>query len=67
MQVRVVVIDTDPQKSATVFCGALAGNSYCCVGSRHRYLGLMLESADQEHMTLAIIDTAPHAAPGATR
>lgn len=30
-------------------------------------LGRMLEAADQEHMTLAIIDPTPHVAPGATR
>lgn len=30
-------------------------------------LGRVLEAADQERMTLAIVDTAPHAAPDATR
>jgi chromosome partitioning protein len=63
----VVVIDTDPQKSATVWGDARSQESPIVATAAAAELGRVLEAADQEHMTLAIVDTAPHAAPDATR
>jgi chromosome partitioning protein len=64
---RVVVIDTDPQKSATVWGGARSQEAPIVATAAAAELGLVLEAADQERMSLAIVDTAPHAAPDATR
>ncbi|MGB9670597.1 MAG: ParA family partition ATPase [Halothiobacillaceae bacterium] len=63
----VVVIDTDPQKSATVWGDARSQESPIVATAAASELERVLEAADQEHMTLAIVDTAPHAAPDATR
>lgn len=63
----VVVIDTDPQKSATVWGDARSQESPIVATAAASELGRVLEAADQERMTLAIVDTAPHAAPDATR
>lgn len=64
---RVVVIDTDPQKSATVWGDARAQDAPIVATAAAADLGRVLDAAASEHMTLAIIDTAPHAAPDATR
>lgn len=63
----VVVIDTDPQKSATVWGDARSQEAPIVATAAASELGRVLEAADQESMTLAIVDTAPHAAPDATR
>ena len=63
----VVVIDTDPQKSATVWGDARSQEAPIVATAGASELGRVLEAADQERMTLAIVDTAPHAAPDATR
>jgi chromosome partitioning protein len=63
----VVVIDTDPQKSATAWGDARSQESPIVATAAASELERVLEAADQEHMTLAIVDTAPHAAPDATR
>ncbi|WP_054287290.1 ParA family partition ATPase [Gulbenkiania mobilis] len=63
----VVVIDTDPQKSATVWSDARSQEAPIVATAAASELGRVLEAADQERMTLAIVDTAPHAAPDATR
>ncbi len=63
----VVVIDTDPQKSATVWGAARSQDTPIVATTAASDLGRVLEAAYQEHMTLAIVDTAPHAAPDATR
>lgn len=62
----VVVIDTDPQKSATVWSNARAQETPVVATAAVTYLGRVIEAANQEQMTLAIVDTAPHAAPAAT-
>lgn len=62
----VVVIDTDPQKSATVWSNARAQETPVVATAAVTDLGRVIEAANQEHMTLAIVDTAPHAAPAAT-
>jgi chromosome partitioning protein len=64
---RVVVIDTDPQKSATVWGDARSQEAPIVATAAAAELGRVLEAADQERMSLAIVDTAPHAAPDATR
>ena len=63
----VVVIDTDPQKSATVWGDARSQEAPIVATAAASELGRVLEAADQERMTLAIVDTAPHAATDATR
>lgn len=62
----VVVIDTDPQKSATVWSNARVQETPIVATAAVTDLGRVIEAANQEHMTLAIVDTAPHAAPAAT-
>lgn len=62
----VVVIDTDPQKSATVWSNARAQETPVVATAAVTDLGRVIEAANQEQMTLAIVDTAPHAAPAAT-
>lgn len=62
----VVVIDTDPQKSATVWSNARVQETPVVATAAVTDLGRVIEAANQEHMTLAIVDTAPHAAPAAT-
>ncbi len=64
---RVVIIDTDPQKSATVWGDARLQDAPIVATAAASELGRVIEAADQERMTLAIVDTAPHAAPDATR
>ena len=64
---RVVVVDTDPQKSATVWGEARSSESPFVATAAAAELSHVLNVAQQERMTLAIVDTAPHAAPDATR
>lgn len=63
----VVVIDTDPQKSATVWGEARNQDTPIVATAAAAELARVLDVAGQERMTLAIVDTAPHAAPDATR
>jgi chromosome partitioning protein len=63
----VVVIDTDPQKSATVWGDARTQDVPIVATAAAAELGRVLEVAYQEGMTLVVVDTAPHAAPDATR
>ena len=64
---RVVVIDTDPQKSATVWGETRNQGAPVVATAAAAELVRVLDAAQQERMTLAIVDTAPHAAPDATR
>lgn len=64
---RVVVIDTDPQKSATVWGEARSQDAPIVATAAAAELLRVLDAAREERMTLAIVDTAPHAAPDATR
>ena len=64
---RVVIVDTDPQKSATVWGDTRSQDAPVVATAAAANLGRVLDAARQERMTLAIIDTAPHAAPDATR
>lgn len=62
-----VVIDTDPQQSAMTWAGAREGNSPPVAGISAGDIDKVLEAARQERMTLAVVDTAPHATPEASR
>ena len=64
---RVVVVDTDPQKSATVWGEARNQDAPLVATAAAAELARVLDVAGQERMTLAIVDTAPHATPDATR
>jgi chromosome partitioning protein len=62
---RVVVIDTDPQRSATVWSEARQAFEPVVATAAPSELARVLKAARDEKMNLAIIDTAPHAAPEA--
>ena len=64
---RVVVIDTDPQRSATVWGDAREAPSPIVAAAAPSELQQVLSAAENEGMNVAIIDTAPHAAPEAAR
>lgn len=62
---RVVVIDTDPQRSATVWGDARDAASPIVATAAPSDLPQVLKAARDEGMGIAVIDTAPHAAPEA--
>ena len=64
---RVVLIDTDPQKSATVWGEARSAPLPVVATAPVSSLDQVLGAARAEGMDLAIIDAAPHAAPDAAR
>jgi cellulose biosynthesis protein BcsQ len=64
---QVVIIDTDPQQSATVWSEARQADTPVVVTVAVAELVRVLNAARGDGMTLAIIDTAPHAAPDAAR
>ncbi|MBF0551398.1 MAG: AAA family ATPase [Deltaproteobacteria bacterium] len=64
---RVVLIDTDFQKSATTWSEARTVDTPIVATAAASDLATVLEAARSEDMAFAIIDTAPHAAPDAAR
>lgn len=64
---KVVVIDTDMQKSAATWSGARHDKTPTVVNVAAANLNNVLAAARHDAMTLCIIDTAPHAAPDAAR
>lgn len=64
---RVVLIDTDPQRSATAWGKARQAPSPLVVTIGASELDRVLDAAREDQMDLAIVDSAPHAAPDATR
>lgn len=62
---RVVLIDTDPQGSASAWAQARGEASPVVVAATAGQLRDVLTAGRHDAMTLAIIDTPPHAAPGA--
>ena len=64
---RVVIVDTDPQKSATVWSTARQSPTPIVATASPAELDKVLREAAKEKMTLAILDTAPHAAPEAAK
>jgi chromosome partitioning protein len=64
---RVVVVDTDSQKSATTWSQAREAETPVVVTVAASELAKVLDAAKGDAMTLAIVDTAPHTAPDAAR
>lgn len=64
---RVVIVDTDPQQSATVWGQARAATTPVVATASAGDLDRVLAAARHDAMTLCIVDTAPHAAPDAAR
>jgi chromosome partitioning protein len=62
-----VLIDTDPQKSATVWGDAREAAAPVVATANVSELERVLDAARSEGMHLAIVDAAPHAAPEASR
>ncbi len=64
---QVVLIDTDPQQSASVWAKARAKDFPVVATANAAGLEKVFSAAVDEGMTLSIIDTAPHAAPAASQ
>lgn len=64
---RVVIVDTDPQKSATGWHRARIKSDLALVAVSASSLPQVLSAARLDEMTVSIIDTAPHAAPAAAQ
>lgn len=64
---RVVVVDTDPQQSATVWSEARPQPIPVVATAPVADLDQVMAASRHDAMTLCIIDTAPHAAPDAAR
>jgi chromosome partitioning protein len=64
---RVVIVDTDIQKSATTWSQAREGDTPAVAPVAAAVLDSVMAAARHDAMTLCIIDTAPHAAPDAAR
>jgi len=64
---RVVIIDTDIQRSATTWSEAREAAAPIVATAAAANLGDVMTAARHDVMTLCIIDTAPHAAPDAAR
>lgn len=64
---RVVVVDTDMQKSATAWSQSRQDAIPPVVTVAPTSLSDVMKAARHDAMTLCIIDTAPHAAPDAAR
>ncbi len=63
----VVLIDTDPQRSASVWGDARQNAAPIVATASVSELDRVLKAARDEGMDLAIVDAAPHAAPEAAR
>jgi chromosome partitioning protein len=64
---RVVIVDTDPQRSATAWSESREGETPAVAPVAAAALDSVMAAARHDAMTLCIIDTAPHAAPDAAR
>lgn len=64
---RVVVVDTDIQKSATTWSDSRNAGAPIVATAAAAEIANVLKAARHDKMTLAIVDTAPHAAPDAAR
>jgi chromosome partitioning protein len=64
---RVVVVDTDSQKSATTWSQAREAETPVVVTVAASELSKVIGAAKGDSMTLVIVDTAPHTAPDAVR
>jgi chromosome partitioning protein len=64
---RVVIVDTDIQRSATTWREARAADQPAVAPVLAAQLAEVMAASRHDAMTLCIIDTAPHAAPDAAR
>ncbi len=64
---RVAIVDTDIQKSATIWGNTRNEETPIVATAAAADLADVLKAARQDKMTLVIVDTAPHAAPDAAR
>lgn len=64
---RVVIVDTDPQRSATTWHEARSADVPAVAPVAAAELDAVMAAARHDAMTLCVIDTAPHAAPDAAR
>ncbi len=64
---RVAVIDTDPQASATTWAESREAKAPPVATVSPGQVADVLAAAKKDGITLAIVDTAPHAAPGAAQ
>ena len=64
---RVVIVDTDIQRSATSWSEARNADATTVAPVAAAELNAVMKAARHDAMTLCIIDTAPHAAPDAAR
>ena len=64
---RVVIVDTDLQKSATTWSDARQSDTPAVAPVAAAALNDVMNASRHDAMTLCIIDTAPHAAPDAAR
>ena len=64
---QVVIIDTDPQQSAMTWAEARNSDSppVACISAAE--IDKVLQAARDEQITLAVVDTAPHATPDASK
>lgn len=62
---RVVLVDTDPQGSASAWAHARGDDAPLIVAATSSQLNDVVTASRNDGMTLIIIDTPPHAAPGA--
>lgn len=62
---RVVLVDTDPQGSATAWARARDADAPTIVAATSSQLNDVIAASRHDGMTLVILDTPPHAAPGA--
>src|SRR4051794_34671047 len=61
---QVLLIDTDPQASAIAWSQARTQERPDVAPATAFSLARVMEHAQRERMTLVVIDTAPHTAPG---
>jgi chromosome partitioning protein len=61
---RVILIDTDPQASVWAWSQARTKDAPSVEKATVSTLARVMDRAEQSRATLAVIDTAPHAAPG---
>ena len=62
---QVVVVDTDPQQSAMTWADAREPDTPPVASIHANEIQKVFDAAKAEGMTLAVVDTAPHAAPEA--
>lgn len=64
---QVVIIDTDPQQSATTWADAREIDSPPVATISVGEIDKVMNAARQEGISLAVVDTAPHATPDASK